>query len=224
MTMETELRVINDYLARLEAAARVLPPDRRAELLSEIREHIDSARAENAGRGEAATRAVLDRLGPPEEIVAAAGEDPFGGSGPRPAPAPRGMAWEIAAVLLMTVGSVLLPALGWLVGLVLMWSSDRWTVREKLLGTFVIPGGLGLFVVLGLLGAGVESCFETTVSSSDGPATTSSTCDSGFSWLGQVVRPGLLLLLGVAALVVPFYLLHRARRRATLELAAGHLV
>lgn len=49
---------------------------------------------------------------------------------------------ELTAVSLITVGSVLLPLLGWVAGVVLLWSSRVWSPAEKLLGTLVVPGGL----------------------------------------------------------------------------------
>ena len=67
-------QLVNDYLSRLSVAAASLPPTRRAELLQEIREHIESARAAVAAADEATVRTMLDRLGEPEEIVAAAQE------------------------------------------------------------------------------------------------------------------------------------------------------
>jgi hypothetical protein len=33
-----------------------------------------------------------------------------------------------------------LALIGWLVGLVLLWSSPRWTVVDKLVETLVLPG------------------------------------------------------------------------------------
>ena len=53
-----------------------------AELVAEIRGHIETALREEEAAGEAAVRNVLDRLGPPEEIVEAA----------EPPPAERGPA------------------------------------------------------------------------------------------------------------------------------------
>src|SRR5206468_1092461 len=65
--------LVEDYLRRLERAAYALPPERRAELLLEIRGHISEARDTAAAPAdEAWTRTLLDRLGTPEEIVAAA--------------------------------------------------------------------------------------------------------------------------------------------------------
>lgn len=70
--------LVADYLGRLEAAAWPLPPERRTELASEVREHIEAALSEAGSRDEVTIRNVLDRLGRPEEIVAgeAAGTAP----------------------------------------------------------------------------------------------------------------------------------------------------
>jgi hypothetical protein len=59
-------RLIGDYLRRLDHAAAHLPRTRRAELVADIRGHIDAALRQEQAVGEAAVRNVLDRLGPPE--------------------------------------------------------------------------------------------------------------------------------------------------------------
>jgi hypothetical protein len=41
---------------------------------------------------------------------------------------------------------------GWIVGLVLLWSSPTWRLREKLLGTLLIPGGLPYGVIIAYFG------------------------------------------------------------------------
>ena len=66
--------LVEDYLRHLEAVAAVLPEYRRAELLAEIREHLDEALRQVPAGDEAAVRSVLERLGSPEEIVAAAAD------------------------------------------------------------------------------------------------------------------------------------------------------
>ena len=70
-TMQTD-RLVDDYLSRLEEAAAHLQRSRRAELIAEIREHIEAALREEEAASEVAVRNVLERLGPPEEIVDAA--------------------------------------------------------------------------------------------------------------------------------------------------------
>ena len=64
--------LVDDYLRRLDAAASALPTHRRDELVTEIRDHLQEALRQAPAGDEAAVRNVLERLGPPEEIVAAA--------------------------------------------------------------------------------------------------------------------------------------------------------
>lgn len=208
MTMNTVDRLVEDYLRQLDGAARDLPSDRRADLLDEIGQHIEAAR--NAGaHDEAGVRDVLDRLGSPGDIAAAArGESP-----PPPAVgvAEGSTRLELAAVLLLTLGSVLLPVLGWLIGVVLLWASASWTTREKLLGTLVVPGGLGPVLILGLSPG--RSCSTSSTVDAQGRVTVlSDTCSGQFPPLALGVLAGLVLL--VAPLAVAVLLLKRARARA----------
>jgi len=131
--------LVRAYLDRLRAAAQNLPPERRDELLAEVREHIDAAlAADPQGGPEVAARNVLDRLGPPEEIVRAESEGmAYAGAPPYAARQPDSP-WgglEIAAVVTLAIGGILLPVFGPLVGLVLAWSSARWTTPQKALAS-----------------------------------------------------------------------------------------
>jgi hypothetical protein len=137
-TMETD-RLVDDYLRRLEAAGAHLERSRRAELVAEIREHIETALREEDEAGEAAVRNVLERLGPPEEIAEAA--EPL----PAEAPKARGGALEMVAVL-----ALLVPFIGWLVGSVLVVVSQAWSRRDKLVGLTLalLPVFLPLLVVV----------------------------------------------------------------------------
>lgn len=94
---------VQAYLERLERAGTALEPQRRAELVAEIADHIDEARA----RGEAGTpaqlQALLERLGPPEDIVAAAWETVDSrradfAAGAARSTAPPGPPWPAAGV------------------------------------------------------------------------------------------------------------------------------
>jgi len=129
--MKTTHPLANDYLRRFEHAARVLPRSEQKELVGSIRDHLDAAIAPDAT--EADVRNVLDDLGEPADIVAAAQ--------PGRAPARRG-AREAFAVILLVLGFP--PILGWLVGVGLLLSSPLWTARQKALGMVVWPGGLSL--------------------------------------------------------------------------------
>jgi uncharacterized membrane protein len=142
--------LVADYLHRLRLAARSLPRLQRRELLADIRAHIDAALADltsaAGATSEADVRNVLDDLGPPEVIVGAAvGSGPEGGG-----PHVRGLR-DISTIVLLLVGGVVLPVIGWLIGVVLLWTSTSWTTARKLVATLVWPGGLGFgLVALGL--------------------------------------------------------------------------
>jgi hypothetical protein len=152
--------LVHDYLGRLDAAAGSLPPSRRAELAGEVRQHIEMALAEAGGRDEVTVRNVLDRLGPPDEIVdaeraldgtppgwtmqgSAAGRSSWGGT-------------EIAAIMLLTVGAIFLPIIGPLLGLIFVWASTQWTTRQKSIATaiVVILAMLPIILLLGVRAGG----------------------------------------------------------------------
>jgi len=214
--------LVADYLARLDRAAQVLAPDRRTELVEEIRDHITQARASGTVGDEAAVRTLLDRLGDPDEIVAAAREGepvvPPAPAGtwapPQPWPTRRpSIGLEIAAVLLLTVGSII-PLVGWLIGVVLLWSSRRWTVVDKVLGTLIVPGGPLAIALLAVVVPG-QVCSSASVTQSDGSIVDGPTTCTGTT-LGPF-GPAILVFWLVAPFVVGGVLLRRARLRADRE-------
>ena len=118
--------------------------------MAEIEEHIDAALrdADADADDETAVRNVLERLGPPEEIAAAAD--------PTPARPRRGRL-ETAALIVLSV-SFALPVVGYLIGAGLVLSSSAWAAGEKIVGLVIPPlvvvvGGL---LVLGLAASAAE--------------------------------------------------------------------
>ncbi len=186
-------QMVADYLRRLRAAAGILPADRADELIEEITSHIAEARAADpAASGDSpSVRNILERLGDPADIVRTAADPAFGDLPGRRAPydalgahpaggypaagaspaatlppqTGRGAgAHEIITVILLLVGGIVVPVIGWVVGVVLLWSSPRWQTRDKLLGTLVWPGGLAapfVLVALGGLFAATSSSVQT---------------------------------------------------------------
>ena len=153
--------VVRDYLGRLEAAAWPLSAERRGELLVEVQEHIESALAEAGRRDEVTARNVLERLGGPEEIVAAeASETGPAGTWKLPAASaerpPRWGPVEVTGILFLTLGAVFLPIIGPLIGLVFIWMSSVWTSRQKGVATAIVVV-LMFLPILMLLGASVGS-------------------------------------------------------------------
>lgn len=202
--------LVDDYLRRLRSAARPLPRRARRELLGQVSEHIAEARTAGEMADEVSTRNLLERLGEPGQIVAAARSEP----GPA-RPGPGGM--QVAAVLLLLVGGALGLLLGplgvligWVVGAVLLWSSPRWRWVDKLIGTLVWPGGLAAPILLLALGnsATASSC---GASSSGHAACPPPAGLSLFAVLGEVTL-GVIVFL--APIVVAIYLLRRARTAA----------
>jgi uncharacterized membrane protein len=201
--------LVRAYLAELERQSQHLPADRRADLVAGIREHIDAARASGDAQTPDEIRALLARLGSPAEIVAAEHEDTHGAVFVHASP---GTGRELAAVLLLSVGGVVIPIIGWIVGAVLLWTSPWWTRGDKLLGTLVWPGGM--FAVLYAFTAPTTTCSgtQTVTTNGDQVTITGQTC-TGFALpIALGVPLALLLFLAPAAVAIVLY--RRARRRA----------
>jgi len=154
--------LIREYLGRLEAAAVALPAEERAELVGDVRGHIEAALAELERIDGTAVRTVLDRLGAPDEIVAAEAEidahvtaspsprapdAPFYAGSPSPA-GDRSVAVEKIALGMLTVGALVMPVIGPLLGLGFAWSSTRWTTPQKRTAAMVVTVLLVLPVVI----------------------------------------------------------------------------
>jgi hypothetical protein len=161
MTTEADALILR-YLQELEDELRDLPASRRQELLDEVGEHIAAARAELDPETEAGVRTLLGRLGDPADIAAEARQR----SGvPSPPTRPATPRLEIAALVLLVI-----PFLGWVVGVVLVWLSRLWTTGDKLVGTI---GGLS-WVAAGLGGIMTSAGGSTAVGSEPlGPTETS---------------------------------------------------
>jgi uncharacterized membrane protein len=144
-------RLVDDYLNRLSRELAGVPRTRRNELVQEISEHIAEARAGLEDEGEAEIRTLLDRLGDPAEIAAEAGA--------RFEAQPRQRNWlDIVTLVLLLIGGLVLPVIGWFIGVVLLWTSSAWTTGEKLVGTIFVPGGLALPLFFGVVAVSGESC------------------------------------------------------------------
>jgi hypothetical protein len=195
--------MVDEYLRRLNAALKALPKDRRRELVEEIREHIEVGRSELSSGSEAELRSLLDRIGDPADIAADSTER-LGIS-----PVRVGL-MEVAAVVLLPIGGVVVPFVGWVVGVILLWASRAWTVRDKLIGTFLLPGGL-LFPAYLLLSVGsTESC--TTIPR---PAGTSevevTTCGQSGSPIWGILAFAILVVTPIASAAFLAIRLHRHR-------------
>jgi hypothetical protein len=119
---------------------------------------------------------------------------------------------EVAALILLLVGGLVLPVIGWLIGVALLWASNVWKTRDKLIGTLVVPGGLALPLLLFFLGSSLEegeSCILDPQTGREVSCTGSSDTTSLTDVLGVV----LFVLLLLAPIVTTAYLARRMNSR-----------
>ena len=129
MTQQQTDRLVEDYLGAVSYACADLPPDRRDDLLADLREHIAAAREVLYQPTEAAIRTILDRLGEPSAIAEEAllGEPGVGRPTVAGHPAvgsvpagPRTVTRSSPAILGMLLGFVLLVIFMLVAGTLLM--------------------------------------------------------------------------------------------------------
>jgi hypothetical protein len=133
-------KLIDRYLSHLDHALGDLPASRREQISEEIASHITEGRSSLDDENESSILALLDRVGDPGAIAQEAGVAPLSERS-----ADAWVPW-----LLLFGGFAF--GVGWFIGVGLLWSSRVWSVRDKLLGTFVLPGGLfGLVLLSGWL-------------------------------------------------------------------------
>src|ERR1700733_13877118 len=109
------------YLQRVRREGRDLPGDRLDELLTDLEEHLSAAIPGDDSDDDA--RLLLSRFGEPREIIEAARPEST-------APAERRGPREWAALFLLLFGSAAV-GVGWVAGVILLWSSRAWTTKDK---------------------------------------------------------------------------------------------
>lgn len=195
-------RLVDEYLAELDRATADLPASRRAELLTDVSSHIAVARAEAdpAEDDDQAIRRILHQLGEPQEIAATAVADlpsmTAQSSGRR----------ETATILLLLFGGFL-AGIGWLIGVALLWSSQRWTRTDKLLATLLVPGGLALAAPV----AGAVFLVSACTSAAE-PTGMFTDLQCG-GRLGQTLAVTVLAILVIAPIYTAIRLTHRKEPR-----------
>jgi len=198
--------LIETYIQNLTRALGDLPRERRREVVEEVAEHFAEARAELPAESEAEIRNLLERVGDPDELAADARER-FGvrrrGGGIQ----------EISAIVLLLVGGFVF-AVGWFVGVVLLWASEAWTTRDKLIGTFLVPFGLLPFVwTMTFTLAAVPTdvyCDSGPVGGQTEAVTVEGCTNAGWSSVLDAVALPIVLL--IAPIFTTIYLARRMRR------------
>jgi len=200
---QTADNLIRSYLDDLDAELDGLPRAAQRDVVEEISAHINVLRSELESESEGDIRRLLERLGDPADIAADARER-FGIQ-------PRKRSWvEVTALVLLSIGGIV-PVLGWLAGVILLWVSDVWNTREKLLGTLFAPAGwlVVAWLALQTLGAHGTACLSTT---DEQGCTIIRSCSGGTSGFDRVFWPALLIAVVVASVATMIYLAVRLRR------------
>jgi hypothetical protein len=187
-------KLVRRYLAQLDAALQGVDASRREEILTDVHGHIEEGRTELDPDDAASVRTLLDRVGDPAAIAAEAGVPP-----------PGSRRWDAWAPWLIIFGPIA-SGLGWIAGMLILWTSPTWTQRDKLIATFVPLAGL-VALFFGLVAA------LRAAAGCPGPATlASTTCTTK----GVTLPLGVAILLvvaGLAAHLLPPIHLMRTRRQ-----------
>ena len=125
-------RFVAEYLNDLRSALQSVNPSSAKEFTAEIQQHIAEGRANLTPGDEVALRNLLERIGSPTALASELAET---------TPPRTVSAMDRATPWLILLGGFAF-GFGWLIGLYGLWSSTTWRVWDKLLGTFIWPGGL----------------------------------------------------------------------------------
>ncbi len=145
---KTSERIVEEYLSDLREALKSLNPSSAKEFVVEIEQHIVEGRSTLEPGDEVALLNLLERIGSPATLAGELEETE---------PARTVSAMDRATPWLITFGGFAF-GFGWLIGLYGLWSSKTWRVWDKLLGTFVWPGGLLGTFYLFLASSGSTAC------------------------------------------------------------------
>jgi hypothetical protein len=190
-------KLVRRYLAQLDTALQGVDSSRREEILAEVHGHIEEGRTGLDPDDAASVRTLLDRVGDPAAIAAEAG-----------APPPGSRRWDAWAPWLIIFGFIA-SGLGWIAGVLILWTSPTWSRRDKLIATIMPLAGL-VALFFGLVAAlhAAAGCSGTTTL-----ASTTCTTKGPALPLGVAI---LLVIVGLAAhLLPPIHLMRTRRQRST---------
>ncbi|BDZ52044.1 hypothetical protein GCM10025867_42850 [Frondihabitans sucicola] len=137
---DTTPKNVTDYLARLQTELADVPPEVSTDIVAGIREELQ-------GLDQTESEARIATLGDPAFIAAEARA-----ASPTPVSettAP-GRTLSIAAVLVLILGSIVVPGVGALVGLVWVSIARAWSRTEKLVA-WLVPIAVAIVVIVVLL-------------------------------------------------------------------------
>ena len=127
------LRTLHEALHEIDRAVR--------------RDIVNGAREELQGLEPVEAEQRIAALGDPAFIAAEAkAASPRPAARPVPQPDREGTSYAVTASLLVALGGVIVPVLGWVAGLLMVWMSRQWWRWEKVVASLVVPA-VGLMAV-----------------------------------------------------------------------------
>ena len=201
MMANTTHPLVMEYLAQLEQAATRLSPEDARELLADIEEHFDAAERDGQ-TSDAQIRTIIDRLGTPESLVNAAAPATAAAVTPDP-PRREGPAVALllaAEILALTVLFLPIGVVVWIVGLIMVALSRRWSSAQRSRAFLVLGSGFPV-ASLAVVGASL-AVFQTSreeCATSPAGETTCTVTGGVAPWLPWVVA---MLAVGYAVLQI----------------------
>lgn len=166
---EPSPQIVKSYLAQLERALDTVPQEVAREIINGVAEEL-------SGLDATAASERIELLGDPVFIAAEARAEAGAGAAPVPSesgfaasgsaasgPAASGSAtpggprwYTVLASLLVALGGVLIPVLGWVMGLAMVWLSKTWHRWEKWVATLLPPVVAAFAIAPGLVSSAVS--------------------------------------------------------------------
>ena len=215
MANATTPQVVRSYLAQLEKALDGITVEVRDDIVAGVAEELD-------GLDAAAVAIRIEELGDPEFIAAEARAETGSPVVERVQSRRNEPRWyPVLAVLVVALGGIVIPVVGWIVGLAMVWFSKSWSRTEKWVATLASP----LAVLLATLTAVVASSLSRAGLGFDLPSGSEARNPLipalwDFGWSG-------VILFTLVNVVVGVWLLWRANRSwsvTTIELETSSAV
>ncbi|AWB89693.1 HAAS signaling domain-containing protein [Salinibacterium hongtaonis] len=175
------------YLARLNTALTGVSTEVRDEILAGVAEQL-------TGLDDDAVSVVIAELGDPE-FIASEARGASGAAGPPARQRAVDSTWfAVLAASLVMVGGIVVPVIGWIAGVALVWMSSRWRPLERWIATLApVTISAGLLAV-GLIARGASRSDEVANPLLPSPY------DLG--WTGAVLTPFVAGAVGIWLLVL----------------------
>lgn len=138
------------YLMALTKALRDVPAQEADEILTGTLEEL-------LGLDSAAANEKIKALGEPQRIAAEAmamygSQIAESGQFANSKNESQDPQWySVVTTLLLIIGGFAIPFIGWVGGVIMLWSSKTWRLLHKIVGTLLLPAAIGAFFLIRII-------------------------------------------------------------------------